>query len=195
MTDALHELWLVRHGETEWTRSRRHTGRTDIGLTREGDRQARALGQLLAGREFTLVLTSPLRRARETCRIAGYGDVARETPDLAEWDYGEHEGLTREEIRQRAPGWTIWSGPVPGGESASDVAARADRVIDVALRAGGDVAVFGHGHQLRVLATRWVGLPITAGALLTLDTAALSVLGHEDGVRVLRRWNLAARPA
>jgi probable phosphoglycerate mutase len=193
MTDALRELWLLRHGETEWSRTRRHTGRTDLGLTPEGERQARTLGESLAGRTFTLVLTSPLRRARETCRIAGYGDVARETPDLMEWDYGAYEGRTREEIRQDAPGWTIWTAPVPGGETASDVAARADRVIDLALRAGGDVALFAHGHVLRVLATRWLGLPPSAGALLALDTATLSVLGHEDAARVVRRWNVSPR--
>jgi len=148
------ELWLIRHGETAWSRSGQHTGRTDIPLTEQGERQAVLLGRRLAGREFALVLTSPLQRARETCRLAGYGGAAREEPDLREWDYGVYEGRTTGEIRQEAPGWTIWSAAVRDGESAEEVGARGDRIIARCAEVGGDVALFAHGHVLRILAAR-----------------------------------------
>jgi probable phosphoglycerate mutase len=188
-------LWIVRHGETEWSLAGRHTGRTDLPLTPEGERQASALGPSLAGRRFDLVLTSPLRRARDTCRLAGFGDVAQAEPDLAEWDYGGYEGMTSREIDQLAPGWTIWAGAVPGGETAEEVAARADRVITRATSAAGDALLFSHGHLLRVLAARWLGLSAAEGRLLGLDPATIGILGHERAARVVRMWNAPAAPA
>ena len=183
------ELWLIRHGETAWSRSGQHTGRTDIPLTEQGERQAVLLGRRLAGREFALVLTSPLQRARETCRLAGYDGAAREEPDLREWDYGVYEGRTTGEIRQEAPGWTIWSAAVRDGESAEEVGARGDRIIARCAEVGGDVALFAHGHVLRILAARWLGLLASGGRYLALDAASLSVLGHEHEQRVIRSWN------
>ncbi len=183
------DLWLIRHGETEWTVSGRHTGRTDIALTPRGERQAELLQRRLAGRTFAAVLTSPLRRARDTCRIAGYGAVAVPDDDLVEWDYGDYEGRTTDDIRGERPGWTLWRDGVPNGETAAEVGARADRAIARSLSAGGDVALFAHGHFLRVLAARWVELPATTGRSLALDTTSVSVLGHERGERVIRHWN------
>lgn len=182
-------LWLLRHGETPWTLTGRHTGRTDVLLTPVGERQAGALRRHLAGRQFALVLTSPLLRARETCRLAGYGDVAELDPDLREWDYGALEGKTTPEIRKEWPGWTVWDAGAPGGESPDDIGRRAERVIARARSAGGDTAVFAHGHLLRVLAARWLGLPPSAGASLALDTASVSVLGYEREQPVIRHWN------
>jgi broad specificity phosphatase PhoE len=187
-----HELWLVRHGETEWSKSGQHTGRTDVPLTETGRAQAKALGELLGGHEFARVLTSPLSRAADTCRLAGYGDRAEATDDLREWDYGDYEGEKTVDIRKSRPGWTIWSGDVPEGETAEQVAARAQRVIDRTSTAGGDVALFAHGHVLRVLAATWLGLPPRSGRLFALGTATLSVLGHERETRVISLWN---RPA
>jgi broad specificity phosphatase PhoE len=182
------ELWIIRHGETEWSRSGQHTGRTDILLTVQGVRQAALLGRRLAQRKFALVLTSPLGRAKETCRLAGYGEVARDEPDLVEWDYGAYEGRTSGQIREEVPGWIIWDGGV-GGESADQVGARCDRVIARCADVDGAVALFAHGHVLRILAARWLGLPAAAGRYLALDTASLSVLGHEHEARVIRNWN------
>ncbi len=182
-------VWIVRHGETEWSRTGRHTGRTDVPLTARGEREAAALRTSLQGRRFALVLSSPLRRAWDTCRLAGYGDVARATEDLVEWDYGAYEGRTTAEIRVEVPGWSIWTGAVPGGESAEDVARRAERVIERAAAAGGDVALFAHGHVLRILAARWLGLSAREGRLFSLGTASVGVLGHEDASRVIRTWN------
>ena len=182
-------LWLVRHGETEWSASGRHTGRTDIGLDDAGRRQAEALGRLLAGHSFGLVLTSPLQRARETCALAGYGDRARVDEDLREWDYGDYEGVTTDEIRSARPGWTLWTDGCPHGETAEQVAARADRVIARVRAAETETVAFAHGHLLRVLAARWVGLDASAGALLALDTATVSVLGWEREQPVVRSWN------
>ena len=189
MIDPPPDLWLVRHGETEWSRSGQHTGRTDLPLTPAGVEQATALRERLAGHGFALVLSSPLRRALDTCRLAGLAGGARRTADLLEWDYGAYEGRTRADIQREVPGWSIWSDGVPGGESIEEVAARARRLIDEASGAGGDVALFGHGHVLRVLAACWLGLDPREGRLLALDTASVSVLGHEHGARVLRRWN------
>ena len=183
------ELWLIRHGETEWSASGRHTGRSDLPLTQRGEWQAELLKAPLAARTFAAVLTSPLRRARDTCRIAGYASVAVADENLMEWDYGDYEGRTFEEIRKERPGWRLWRDGVPKGETAAQVGARADLVIDRALSAGGDVALFAHGHVLRVLASRWVGLPPTCGGLLALDTASVSVLGYDREDRVIRRWN------
>jgi broad specificity phosphatase PhoE len=183
------ELWLVRHGETEWSASGQHTGRTDIPLTAKGEAEAVALGKLLAGRSFARVLTSPMGRAIETCRLAGFGDVAETTDDLREWDYGDYEGRTTADIRKERPGWTLFADGVPDGETAAQVGARADRVIAAATTAGGDVALFAHGHILRVLSARWLGLGPVDGRLFALSTATLSVLGHERETRVLRLWN------
>jgi len=188
-------LVVVRHGATEWSQAGRHTGRTDLPLLPEGRRQARELGRRLAGHEFALVLTSPLRRALETCELAGFGPVAQECDDLREWDYGEYEGGTTDEIRARRPDWSLWRNAVPGGETAQEVGDRADRVIAAARVRGHDVLAFAHAHVLRVVAARWVGLPPTAGALLTLSPAAISVLGWERDVAVITRWNDAAGDA
>ncbi|MEX1168805.1 MAG: histidine phosphatase family protein [Chloroflexota bacterium] len=186
-------VWLVRHGETEWARLGRHTGRTDIALTDTGRDQARALGQRLAGHRFQRVLTSPLSRAAETARIAGYGSVAVMDDDLMEWDYGALEGRTTVEIRGENPDWTIWRGPWPNGETVDAVGLRADRVIARirAARAGGDVLVFAHGHLLRVLAARWIGLGPASGGLFELATATVSILGAERESPSIELWNEA----
>jgi probable phosphoglycerate mutase len=183
-------LWLVRHGQTEWSASGRHTGRRDLPLDDEGRQQARALAPALADLSVALVLTSPLQRARETCALAGYGARAVVDDDLQEWDYGDYDGLTTDEIRKTRPDWTVWRDSCPGGESAADVGLRADRVI-ARVRAGeGDVIAFAHGHLLRVLAARWIGLGPEAGALLALTTATISQLGWEREQAVVERWNL-----
>ncbi|NGZ03819.1 MAG: histidine phosphatase family protein [Nitrospira sp. WS238] len=187
---ARQELWLIRHGETEWSAAKRHTGRTDISLTPTGERQAAALGSLLSGRRFAVVLSSSLRRARDTCRLAGYGDAAVVTDDLLEWDYGIYEGKTTQEVRLEQPGWSIWTTTVTKGESVDQVGQRAQRVINRSVEAGGDVVLFAHAHILRILAACWLGLPPDAGRLFVLDTASVSVLGLEHGRHVIRRWNL-----
>jgi probable phosphoglycerate mutase len=189
------EIVLARHGETEWSRDGRHTGRTDIPLTENGRGQARLLGEALSDRSFARVLSSPLGRALETCRLAGLGDAAETTDDLLEWDYGEYEGITTAQIRESRPAWYLWRDGCPGGERSADVGARVDRVIAAIADCDGDVALFAHGHVLRVLAARWLGLGPEAGALLALDTGTLSVLGYERETRVLRRWNAPLRGA
>jgi broad specificity phosphatase PhoE len=186
------EVVLVRHGETEWSRDGRHTGSTDVPLTEAGREQARALGEALRGRAFALVLTSPLARAAETCRLAGLGDVAQVRDDLREWDYGAYEGRTTAEIREARPGWTLWRDGAPGGETAADVGVRADRVLAELRTVDGDSAVFAHGHLLRVLAARWLGLEPADGGRFALDTATLSALGWERERTVLRLWNASA---
>jgi broad specificity phosphatase PhoE len=180
---------LVRHGETEWSATGRHTSRTDVPLTDRGRTQAQALRDCLQGWRFALVLTSPLQRAAETCRLAAFGDVAATRADLVEWVYGDYEGLTTAQIRERRPGWSLWSDGVPGGETAAQVAARADRMLAEAREAGGDVAMFSHGHFLRVAAARWIDLPAEAGRRFALDTASISVLGYERETPVIVRWN------
>jgi len=190
MDERRPEIWIVRHGETEWSRKGRHTGRTDAPLTAAGEREAMALRGRFGGRRFVLVLSSPLSRAWETCRLAGYGDVAGAEEDLREWDYGAYDGRTTSEIQRETPGWTIWEGEVPGGETGAEVGRRADRVIRRATEAGGDVALFAHGHILRVLAARWLGLVPTEGRLFALETSSIGVLGYERDVRVIRAWNL-----
>jgi probable phosphoglycerate mutase len=182
------EVWLVRHGETEWSRDGRHTSTTDLPLTDEGDRVAETLRGRLDREPFSLVLTSPRARARETARLTGHAE-AEQDPDLAEWDYGELEGLTTPQIRETYPEWTIWRGPVPGGESAEQVSERLDRVVARCRAADGRVLLFGHGHSLRALAARWLGLPVTDGRHLRLDTATLSVLGWERETPVVLHWN------
>jgi len=188
-------LVVVRHGATEWSRSGRHTGRTDLPLLDAGRVEARELGRRLAGHVFTLVFTSPLRRARETCEIAGFGAQAQDCDDLREWDYGEYEGLTTDEIRGQSPSWSLWRDGAPGGETAQQVGARADRVISVVRQLNGDVLAFAHAHLLRVVGARWVGLPPEAGALFTLAPATISVLSWERDVAVMSRWNDAAGDA
>ena len=187
----LRELWLVRHGETEWSRSGAHTGRTDIPLTAAGQQNAAAMGRLLGGRRFALVLTSPLERARETCRLAGYGAEAQIDPNLIEWDYGDYEGRTTPEIQKDVPGWSLWVSGVPHGETVEQVGARAEAVIERALQAEGDVALFAHGHVLRILTARWLGLAADAGRLFALGTASMGTLGYERTTRVITRWNLS----
>lgn len=186
------EIWLVRHGETEWSRSGAHTGRTDIPLTQLGREQAAAIGRRLRGRDFALVVTSPLERARETCRLAGYGDRAQVDPNLREWDYGDYEGRTTTEIRAESPEWSLWRDGVPNGESLAQVAARARAAIDAANASGGDAILFAHGHFLRILSACWLGLPAEDGCLLALGTASISTLGYERENRVIIRWNLSA---
>ncbi len=185
-------MLLVRHGETEWSASGRHTSRTDLPLTDNGRRLARRLAAPLADRRFALVLTSPLRRAVETCELAGWGEQAQVRDDLREWDYGEYEGITTAEIRQRRPGWSLWRDGCPDGESPGDVGARADRLIAELRAAEGDVVAFGHGHMLRVLAARWLGLAPADGALFALATGTLSTLGYEHETPVILSWS--ARP-
>jgi broad specificity phosphatase PhoE len=185
------ELVLVRHGETDWSRTLKHTGRTDVPLTEEGRRQAALLRESLAGRRFERVLSSPLGRAVETCRLAGLGERAERTEALLEWDYGEYDGVTTDEIRKGRPDWLLWRDGCPGGETAADVGARVDPLIAELRTSAGDAALFAHGHVLRVLAARWLRLGPEAGALLALSTATLSVLGWEREIAVLRRWNVA----
>jgi probable phosphoglycerate mutase len=186
-------LWLVRHGDTDWARQGRHTSRTDVPLTEAGRDQARALGRRLADHAFSLVLTSPLSRAAKTADLAGFGHVAIPDPDLREWDYGTLEGRLTDDIRSEFAGWTIWRGPWPGGETSEQVATRADRVIARVLAADGDALVFGHGHQLRVLTARWLGLAPTAGAMFALGTATISILGWDRETALVETWNEACR--
>ena len=188
------EVVLVRHGETEWSRELKHTGRTDVPLTNQGRLQARAVAAALHGRRFALVLTSPLGRATETCGLAGFGDVAEQRDELREWDYGAYEGRMTVEIRKERPGWSLWRDGVPEGETAAEVAARVDRVIADSRPAEGDVLVFAHGHVLRVLAARWLGLEPDAGRLFALDPATISLLGYERETSVIRVWNESVRP-
>ncbi len=180
---------LARHAETEWSLSGQHTGRTDIPLTESGRDKARALAEKLREKSFDLVLTSPLSRAAETARLAGFPDAEHE-PDLLEWDYGDDEGLTTPQIReQRDPDWLLWHDGAAGGENADDVGARVDRVIERITASDGDVLLFAHGHVLRVLAARWLEQPADFGARLVLGTGTLSVLGYEHDIRAILSWN------
>jgi broad specificity phosphatase PhoE len=183
------EVVLARHGETEWSKSGKHTGRTDVPLTEAGIRHAEALRARLEGRSFAAVFTSPMSRAKETCRLAGLGDAADVRDELLEWDYGEYEGVTTAEIREERPGWLLWRDGCPGGETAAEVGARVDRLVAELRGLDGDLALFAHGHVLRVLGARWVELPPEAGAVLYLSTATLGVLGYEREVSVIRLWN------
>ncbi len=186
---AQQQVFLIRHGETEWSRAGRHTGRTDVPLTAEGEVRAQALGRALRGRDLS-VWTSPLQRARETCRLAGFAASARVDDDLREWDYGAYEGRTTLEIRRETPDWSVWLSPIVNGESLDQIANRARRVIARAIaQSDGDVALFSHGHMLRILAACWIGLPPGTGRFLALDTASISVLGYERQTRVIRKWN------
>ena len=188
-------LVLARHGETAWSKSGQHTGRTDIPLTDLGREQAHRLGAVLAGRSFSRTLSSPLSRASDTARLAGFGAGLEIDPDLREWDYGSYEGRRRVDIARDDPGWTIWSRPIPGGESLVELGQRADRVIARLLPIGGDVLVFSHGHFLRVLAARWIEAPPVTASRLELWTATVSELGWEAERRVVEVWNSAAHLA
>ena len=190
------ELWLVRHGETEWSAQGRHTSRTDLPLTERGRERAAVLGKYLAGTKFAAVLRSPMLRAKETCEIAGFGDVAVVDEGLKEWDYGVYEGRTTSEIQAEIPGWSVWKDPIVDGETVEQVGARADGVIARALAAAEpkadamvNVALFAHAHILRILAARWVELEARDGALFALGTGSVSVLGWERETRVIVRWN------
>ena len=182
---------LVRHGATEWSVTGQHTGRTDLPLTDEGRDQAKRLAARLAREQFALVLVSPLVRARETARLTGFDAVAEVEPDLMEWDYGDYDGRTAADIRRDRPGWTPWEGGYPGGETLDDLAARADRVLARVRAVDGDVALFAHGHILRVVAARWLEQPPIEAARYYLDTASVSVLGRERETPVIDRWNEA----
>lgn len=190
MSDHPVELWLVRHGETEWSASGQHTSTTDLPLTAGGEATARTLAPVLARTDFAQVLTSPRRRASDTAELAGFGD-AEVDADLVEWGYGEYEGLTTPEIRETVPGWSVWTHRCPGGESATQVAERLDRVVQRARSTAGATLVFAHGHSLRALTARWLDLPVALGRHFDLGTATLSVLGDDRGTPVVQRWNVA----
>ena len=189
MSTEEQKVYLLRHGETEWSLNGRHTGVTDIPLTENGRVAARLLKPILAKVTFTLVLTSPLQRARETCELAGLGQFANVEPDLIEWNYGEYEGLTTEQIRSTRPGWSVFRDGCPGGESPEQVGARADRVITKVRATAGNVALFGHGHFTRVLAARWINLSANYGENFLLDTATLNVLGYYRESPAFMIWN------
>jgi broad specificity phosphatase PhoE len=186
------ELWLARHGETEWSLSKQHTGSTDIPLTPNGEEQARALGSRLRGVEFTRVISSPLQRARHTAELAGLGDRVEIDEDFVEVDYGEYEGITTAEIRETRPDWELWRDGSPGGETPAKVGARADRVVERIGRGDGRTVVFGHGHMSRALSARWLGFPVEAARNLVLQTATLSVIGVEHGHPAIVLWNDAS---
>jgi broad specificity phosphatase PhoE len=189
MAHFANELVLIRHGETEWSRERRHTGSTDLPLVDEGRRQADALAPVLASFTFARVLCSPLQRAVETCRRAGFGAIAESCADAREWDYGVYEGRRTSDIQDEIPGWSVWTDEIVGGESVDEVGARADRVIRSVQSTEGDVAVFAHAHFLRILGARWIGLAPSAGRSLVLDAASVSVLSFERDEPVISRWN------
>jgi broad specificity phosphatase PhoE len=189
MAESTQRVYVVRHGETEWSLSGQHTGVTDIPLTENGRAVARRLRPVLAEQSFELVLTSPLRRARETCEIAGLGTRAAIEPDLHEWNYGEYEGLTSRQIRAKQPGWMLFRDGCPGGETPAQIGARVDRVLARVRGAAGDVALFAHGHVFRVLVARWIGLPPGAGEHFLLDTATLNVLGYYGDSPAVKVWN------
>ena len=199
------QIYLIRHGETEWSLSGQHTGTTDIPLTENGRKVARLLEPVLAKETFALVLTSPLERARETCELAGLGERAEIDSDLMEWNYGQYEGLTPKQIHAQAPEWMLFNDGCPGGESPEQVGARVDRVIARVRAVEGHVALFAHGHIFRVFAARWLGLPATAGCHFLLDTATLNVLvssryrdakypGYYRGIPAVKRWNAMLMP-
>ncbi len=190
LLDAKDRIVVVRHGETEWSMAGKHTGRSDPPLAAVGRRRATALAAALGGHDFERVLCSPLKRARETCELAGFGLRAEICGDLREWDYGDYEGLTSAEIRARVPDWNLWRDGAPGGELPAQVGARAELVLAmVRTGGGGDTIAFAHGHLLRVLAARWIGLEVAGGRLLALSAAGIGVLGHERDTRVIERWN------
>jgi broad specificity phosphatase PhoE len=189
MKSVHQKVYLIRHGETEWTKSKKHTGLTDIPLTAEGEKQSLWLKEALSGKKFKKVFCSPLQRAKKTCEIAGFFHEAEIDRDLLEWDYGKYEGMTTSEIHEIDPGWTIFSRGAPEGESVGDVGGRAQRMLSKILSVSGDVAVFSSGHFSRVLAAKWLHLSAAEGRLLALSTASLSILGYEHGLPVLHLWN------
>jgi len=191
MSQPSPEIYLARHGETAWSLSGQHTGSTDLPLTAKGEENARRLGARLRGRQYAKVFTSPLQRARRTCELAGFGAAAQTDPDLVEWNYGEYEGLTTAQILAKRPGWQLFRDGCPGGESPDQAAARADRVVARLRAANADVLLFSSGHFLRMLSTRWLGLPPSDGRCFLLSTASLSILGYEHSLSepVLRLWN------
>lgn len=182
------ELWIVRHGQTEWSRDGRHTSVTDLPLLPEGEAKAREIAPRLAEVDFALVLSSPRQRAVRTAELAGFPDVVLDD-DLVEWAYGDYEGVTTPDIHLTDPGWSVWSAPTPGGETAEQVATRLDRVVARARATGGRTLVFAHGHSLRALAARWLELPVTSGRHFALDTATVGVLGDDRGTPVVVTWN------
>ena len=194
MPDTPLSVYVLRHGETAWSLTGQHTGTTDLPLTENGRAAARRLAPRLGRQAFPLVLTSPLQRARETCEPAGLGARAQVEPDLVEWNYGQHEGLTTREIHQDRPGWELFTDGCPGGEAPAQIGARVDRVLATIRGAHGNVAVFAHGHVLRVLVARWLDLPVAAGRLFLLDTGTLSILTVYRGQAVVQQWNAPAGP-
>ena len=186
------QIYLIRHGETEWSLTGRHTGRTDVPLTANGERHAAQFREVLQDLKFTQVLTSPLQRARRTCELAGFGAMARMEPDLQEWDYGDYEGRTSVDIRAQQPGWNLFEDGSPGGESVGQISQRADRILAVLRSMDGPTLLFSHGHFLRALAVRWIGLPVLEGRHFALATASLSILGFEhrdDETPAISLWN------
>lgn len=198
MSERKTELWLVRHGETEWSLDGRHTSWTDIPLTERGRQRAKWLRTAMASQKFAAVFVSPRQRARETCKIAGFGDVAVVDDNLQEWNYGESEGKTTQQMRMiHGPQWSVWESPILGGETVERVGERADKMICTALAAapvGGAVALFAHAHILRILAARWIGLPALGGQYFGLGTGSISVMGFERETRVISRWNYVEEP-
>jgi probable phosphoglycerate mutase len=194
MNMPIQQVFLIRHGETEWSLSGQHTGITDIPLTENGRRVAKLLAPVLAKESFALVLTSPLERARKTCELASLAERAEVDHDLMEWNYGEYEGLTPKQIHAKKPGWMLFSDGCPGGESPEQVGARIDRVIARVRAADGHVALFAHGHIFRVFAARWLGLPAAAGCHFLLDTATLNILSYYRGIPAVKRWNAMLAP-
>lgn len=192
MNRNLQQIYLIRHGETAWSLSGQHTGRTDIPLTRNGRKMAEQLATVLAGEVFEQVMTSPLQRARETCALAGLGPQAVVEPDLSEWHYGDYEGLTTAEIQAQTPDWLLFRDGCPGGESPEQVGARVDRLIAKIRSVHGHVALFGHGHLFRLFAARWLGLPVLEGRRFMLCPATLSILSYYRGIPAVKRWNMLA---
>jgi broad specificity phosphatase PhoE len=189
----MNELWLIRHGETAWTLSKQHTGRNDIPMTEAGKQHASDLKKLLNGKTFQQVFVSPLRRAQDTCRLAGYSAAAKISPDIIEWDYGDYEGRTPEEIRRDIPDWTIWNYGCPGGETLDQVATRAKRIITELMEIKGNVALFSHGHFLRILTCCILELPPITARLLMLDTSSISILARDNGRIVIKNWNVGVK--
>lgn len=189
MAESEQKVYVVRHGETEWSISGQHTGITDIPLTENGRNQVKCLQPVLANEVFALVLTSPLHRARETCKLSGLGDKAEVEPNLVEWNYGEYEGVTSKEIHKTVPGWLVFNDGAPGGETPEQIGARADRVIQRVRAVQGNVALFAHGHIFRVLVARWLDLPATAGRNFLLDTGTLNILSYYRGYPAVKIWN------
>ena len=189
MAESEQKVYVVRHGETEWSISGQHTGITDIPLTENGRNQVKCLQPVLANEVFALVLTSPLHRARETCKLSGLGDKAEVEPNLVEWNYGKYEGVTSKEIHKTVPGWLVFNDGAPGGETPEQIGARADRVIQRVRAVEGNVALFAHGHIFRVLVARWLDLPAMAGRNFHLDTGTLNILSYYRGYPAVKIWN------